>query len=293
MCKPLRLLRLQANSITVLSVEAGLLDVYGLAVAFHTKRSDIIALAILTLIATRIVFSYALRGPCQALAVPIVMTLALASSIPGTVIAIELLRAGLTRNILKSLLMFIGLCALVNALGARFALNRGRVWISLTLSTLIIAPLSTSYSFNSLSSVIDVSTSIIAVLCASILSVVVRRCVYDTKCPSATNLALDCGFTVLLAQLLTLAPLCAIAMAAFSLATTAAVLETISEGADPRLVLFHGLRSLLTAMLFIVISAILTIFRNLVIYLIHLITLASVLLAAILLLHSTQANNDA
>jgi len=273
-------------------MEAGLLDIYGLAIALHTKCLDIIALAILMLITTRTVLSYTVRGSCQGLMIPIVMILTLLSSIPGVVIATELLRISITNSTVKSLLMFIGICTLVNALGARFALSRGRIWISLILSTLMIAPLSTLYSFNSLSIVIDVPTSIVAVLSSSTLSIVVRKCLYHVEYPDTMSIALDCGLTIALAQLLALAPLSVIAMAGFSLVTTAALLETVSEGADTRLVLFHGLRSVLIIVLLTVMAIPLSMLKNLATYLIYLIAIISVLLVVMLLLNSTRVNNS-
>jgi len=292
MYRMLHLLKLRANSVTILSMEAGLLDIYGLAIALHTKCLDIIALAILMLITTRTVLSYTVRGSCQGLMIPIVMILTLLSSIPGVVIATELLRISITNSTVKSLLMFIGICTLVNALGARFALSRGRIWISLILSTLMIAPLSTLYSFNSLSIVIDVPTSIVAVLSSSTLSIVVRKCLYHVEYPDTMSIALDCGLTIALAQLLALAPLSVIAMAGFSLVTTAALLETVSEGADTRLVLFHGLRSVLIIVLLTVMAIPLSMLKNLTTYLIYLIAIISVLLVVMLLLNSTRVNNS-
>ena len=292
MYRMLHLLKLRANSVTILSMEAGLLDIYGLAIALHTKCLDIIALAILMLITTRTVLSYTVRGSCQGLMIPIVMILTLLSSIPGVVIATELLRISITNSTVKSLLMFIGICTLVNALGARFALSRGRIWISLILSTLMIAPLSTLYSFNSLSIVIDFPTSIVAVLSSSTLSIVVRKCLYHVEYPDTMSIALDCGLTIALAQLLALAPLSVIAMAGFSLVTTAALLETVSEGADTRLVLFHGLRSVLIIVLLTVMAIPLSMLKNLATYLIYLIAIISVLLVVMLLLNSTRVNNS-
>ena len=292
MYRTLRLLKLRANSVTMLSMEVGLLDIYGLAIALHTKCLDIIALAILMLITTRTVLSYTVRGSCQGLMIPIVMILTLLSSIPGVVIATELLRISITNSTVKSLLMFIGICTLVNALGARFALSRGRIWISLILSTLMIAPLSTLYSFNSLSIVIDVPTSIVAVLSSSTLSIVVRKCLYHVEYPDTMSIALDCGLTIALAQLLALAPLSVIAMAGFSLVTTAALLETVSEGADTRLVLFHGLRSVLIIVLLTVMAIPLSMLKNLTTYLIYLIAIISVLLVVMLLLNSTRVSNS-
>ena len=292
MYRTLRLLKLRANSVTILSMEAGLLDIYGLAIALHTKCLDIIALAILMLITTRTVLSYTVRGSCQGLMIPIVMILTLLSSIPGVVIATELLKISMTNSIVKGLLMFIGICTLVNALGARFALSRGRIWISLILSTLMIAPLSTLHSFNSLSIVIDVPTSIVAILSSSTLSIVVRKCLYHVEYPDTISIALDCGLTIALAQLLALAPLSVIAMAGFSLVTTAALLETVSEGADTRLVLFHGLRSVLIIVLLTVMAIPLSMLKNLTTYLIYLIAIISVLLVVMLLLNSTRDSNS-
>ena len=292
MYRMLHLLKLRANSVTILSMEAGLLDIYGLAIALHTKCLDIIALAILMLITTRTVLSYTVRGSCQGLMIPIVMILTLLSSIPGVVIATELLRISITNSTVKSLLMFIGICTLVNALGARFALSRGRIWISLILSTLMIAPLSILYSFNSLSIVIDFPTSIVAVLSSSTLSIVVRKCLYHVEYPDTISIALDCGLTIALAQLLALAPLSVIAMAGFSLVTTAALLETVSEGADTRLVLFHGLRSVLIIVLLTVMAIPLSMLKNLTTYLIYLIAIISVLLVVMLLLNSTRVSNS-
>jgi len=294
MYRVLRLLRLRANFGTLLSLETGLLDVYGLATALHTGRFDIIALAISALVTTRIALSYTLRNSCRGLVIPIVMVLTLTSSIPGVVIAIELLKISVTNSIVKSLLTFIGVCTLVNALGARFALNRGRMWITLLLSTLMIAPLSTLYGSSLLSTVISIPIPILAILCSSMLSTIARRCLYRTDYPDAMSIALDCGLTIALAQLLTIAPLSAVPMAGLSLVTTAALLETVSEGADTRLVLFHGLRSLLIIMLLTAITIPLSMVKNLAIYLtIYLIAVLSIPLTIISLLYSTQASDKA
>lgn len=292
MCRTPRLLRLRANLVTLLSIEAGLLDVYGLATALYTRRFDIIALAISILIMTRIVLSYMLKSSCQGFMVPIVMMLTLTSSIPGIAIAIELLKISVTNSIVKSLLMFIGVCTLVNALGARFALSRERIWITLLLSTLIIAPLSTLYNSSLISTVIHIPTPMLAILCSSMLSTLVRKCLYRIDHLDPIGIAFDCSLTIALAQLLTIAPLSAVPMAGLSLVTIAALLETVIEGADTQLVLFHGLKSLLIVMLLISIVIPISVLKISITYIVYLITILSILLTIILLLYSTQTNDN-
>jgi len=239
----------------VFSIEAGLLDIYGLAILIESSSTlEILGLWLSIYIATKIGLRYVAYRACN---VPILL-LALASLlslIPGAMTAISAIKeVGIGFDLLRASIMFTGFVILANALGARFALNRKRMWIALTISTIIVASLSLLYKAPSLPRVDNV-TAITMICGATMLSTVIERTVYHIDRPSFNSIVLDTGLSIALAQILALTALSSIALAAISLATVAALLETLYENSEPRLVLFHGFRSLAILVLMVIASS--------------------------------------
>ncbi len=258
--RTLSLRRLQAETLFVFSIEAGLLDIYGLAILIESSSTlDILGLWLSVYIATKIGLRYAAHRACN---VPLLL-LALASLlslIPGAIAAINAIeRSSLELDLLRASMLFMGFAVLANALGARFALNRKRVWIALTISTIVVPSLSPLYGTSSLPRV-DIFTAISMICGATMLSTAIERTLYCIDRPSFSSIVLDTGLSIVLAQILALTALSSIALASLSVATVAALLETLYEGADPRFVLFYGFRSLAVLTFMVIASSLLATF---------------------------------
>ncbi len=252
--------RLPAEALSIFSIEAGLLDIYGLAILIESSSTlEILGLWLSIYIATKIGVRYVAYRACD-VPLPLLVLTSLLSLIPGTIAAINTIEElDLELDPLRATMLFMGFTVLANALGARFALNRKRVWIALMISTIIVASLSPLYGTPSLPRV-DICTAISMICGATMLSTAIERTLYRIDRPSLSNIVLDTGLSIALAQILALTALSSIALASVSVATVAALLETLYEGADPRLVLFHGFRSLAILILMIVASALLSAF---------------------------------
>ncbi len=258
--RTLLLRRLPVEALSILSIEAGLLDIYGLAILIESSSTlEVLGLWLSIYVAVKIGLRYAAYRTCT---VPLLL-LALASLlslIPGTIVsinAIEESRLGL--DPVRASMLFMGFAVLANALGAMFALNRKRIWIVLMVSTIAVAFLGLLYRTPSLPRV-DIYTAISMICGATMISTAVERALYRIDRPSFSDIVLDTGLSIALAQILALTALSSIVLTTLSIATVAALLETIYEGADPRLVLFHGFRSLAIVVFMVIASALLAIF---------------------------------